>query len=179
MSTHFGAIRQLGYVVRDIQSAMQFWIKVHGVGPFFYFDQPLVKELQYRGSSCDAQNAFAFAQSGPVQIELIAPLDNIPSLYQEFLTQSGEGLQHVAYWAPPTEFEALEAKARALDMPCVWSGYTGEPEGRFAYYDGGGYPGTFIELSSLSPKKKALFDTIARASVDWDGKEAIRKYAPA
>ncbi len=37
MSRIFGAIRQNGYVVRDIEAALDHWIKVIGVGPFFYF----------------------------------------------------------------------------------------------------------------------------------------------
>ena len=37
MSRIFGAIRQNGYVVRDIESAMQHWVEAIGVGPWFHF----------------------------------------------------------------------------------------------------------------------------------------------
>ena len=36
MSVFFGEIRQLGYVVPDIEAAMDYWSRVLGVGPFFY-----------------------------------------------------------------------------------------------------------------------------------------------
>jgi hypothetical protein len=36
MNRIFGAIRQSGYVVRDIEAALRHWTSVLGVGPFFY-----------------------------------------------------------------------------------------------------------------------------------------------
>jgi hypothetical protein len=41
MSRFFGELRQNGYVVRDIQSAMKHWTEVLGVGPFYYVDRAL------------------------------------------------------------------------------------------------------------------------------------------
>ena len=38
MSTKFGNIAQIGYVVRDIDAAMDNWVR-HGVGPWFYVDR--------------------------------------------------------------------------------------------------------------------------------------------
>ena len=34
MSLLFGPLRQMGYVVRDIEGAMRHWIDVCGVGPW-------------------------------------------------------------------------------------------------------------------------------------------------
>lgn len=176
MSRHFGPIRQLGYVVRDIRSAMQYWTDVHGVGPFYLFERAPIQDLRYRGKPCKAEVAIALAQSGPIQVELIALLDNEASLYREFLEQSGEGLQHVAYWSP--EFDRLTNKAEELGMHCVLSGCTGDPDGRFAYFDGGGYPGTCFEISNLSTAKSLLFQTVANAAKDWDGRDPVRRYTP-
>ena len=39
MSRIFGPIRQLGYVVQDIESAMRHWVEVEGVGPWFVLDR--------------------------------------------------------------------------------------------------------------------------------------------
>ena len=36
MSRFLGEIRQAGYVVDDIEAAMDYWSRVLGVGPFFY-----------------------------------------------------------------------------------------------------------------------------------------------
>ncbi len=45
MSKFFGEIRQLGYVVPDIEAAMDYWSKTLGVGPWFYNPQGAHQEL--------------------------------------------------------------------------------------------------------------------------------------
>jgi len=35
----FGAVCQNGYVVRDIRAAMDHWVNVMGVGPWYYIDR--------------------------------------------------------------------------------------------------------------------------------------------
>ena len=49
MSVFFGEIRQLGYVVPDIEAAMDYWSRVLGVGPFFYAPRVPVVNFIYRG----------------------------------------------------------------------------------------------------------------------------------
>jgi hypothetical protein len=38
MSRIFGAVCQNGYIVRDIRAAMDHWVNVMGVGPWYYID---------------------------------------------------------------------------------------------------------------------------------------------
>ena len=45
MSRFFGEIRQAGYVVRDIEAAMDFWSETLGVGPWFYNPRVPIREL--------------------------------------------------------------------------------------------------------------------------------------
>ena len=49
MSRIFGAVRQNGYVVRDIQAAMKHWIEVMGVGPWYYMDRVKTDWFRHRG----------------------------------------------------------------------------------------------------------------------------------
>ena len=49
MSRHFGALRQLGYVVTDIEAAMDYWGRTLGVGPWFYNPRVPIVNYQYRG----------------------------------------------------------------------------------------------------------------------------------
>ncbi|RYH70911.1 MAG: VOC family protein [Alcaligenaceae bacterium] len=167
MSVKFGTVRQLGYVVRNLKAAVDYWTQCIGVGPFFLFATAPVHDLRYKGNPTDAKVTFALAQSGSVQIELIAPLDDHPSVFREHLNAYGEGLHHVAYWT--TDFAALSAEARAAGMEEVQSGYTGDAAGRFAYFAGAAHPGSCIEISALSAPKRKLFDDVARAALSWDG----------
>ena len=78
MSRLFGPIRQMGYVVRDIESAMRHWIDFCGVGPFFYVDRLPLINFQYQGQSGDPHLSIALANSGDVQVELIQQKDDTP-----------------------------------------------------------------------------------------------------
>ena len=49
MSLLFGPLRQMGYVVRDIEGAMRHWIDVCGVGPWFYAERLPLTAFSYRG----------------------------------------------------------------------------------------------------------------------------------
>jgi 4-hydroxyphenylpyruvate dioxygenase-like putative hemolysin len=96
MSRIFGNIAQIGYVVRDIDAAMDNWAK-HGVGPWFYVDRVQTDYFRYRGADSDMQMSVALANSGDVQLELIQPRNDAPSMYKDFLDAGREGMQHIAY----------------------------------------------------------------------------------
>ena len=53
MSRLFGEMRQIGIVVRDIEAAMQHWVEVCGVGPWFYADKLPVTAFTYREETFD------------------------------------------------------------------------------------------------------------------------------
>ena len=53
MSRHFGQIRQAGYVVPDIEAAMDYWSRVLGVGPFFYNPKVPIRNYRYKGEAYD------------------------------------------------------------------------------------------------------------------------------
>ena len=171
MSRLFGEIRQNGYVVRDIHSALKHWTEVLQVGPFFYFERVPVEDFRYRGEPSDLVVSIALANSGPLQIELIQQRNEAPSMYRDFLAAGHEGLQHVAYWTP--DFDAAMARASAEGHSVGQSGCIGE-SGRFVYFETQAHPGTVVELSEISGPKGRFFQHIADAAASWDGSEPVR-----
>ena len=63
---------------------------------------PISSSIAVRPSA--ARFACAVSWSGPLMIELIQPLDELPSPYLDHLRSGREGLQHVCYF--PEDFEA-------------------------------------------------------------------------
>ena len=175
MSRVFGAITQNGYVVRDIQAAMQHWIKVLGVGPWFYAERAPIEDFQYYGTPSAAKVSIALANSGALQIELIQQRNDAPSMYRDFLDAGNEGLQHVAYWTKT--FEADLERSLALGYEIGQQGHVGS-QGRFAYLATEAHPGTVVELSDNSGPKGRMFERIAEAACDWDGGDPIRTVWP-
>jgi hypothetical protein len=173
MSRHFGEIRQLGYVVKDIEAAMAYWSQTLGVGPWFYNPRVPIKNYQYRGESHEPHNSVALANSGFVQVELIQCRNDVPSMYRDFLRAGHTGLQHVAYWTE--DYDADLARLQAQGFKAVMSGEVGE-RGRFIYFDTEYHPGTVIELSEVAGPKGKMFDLIRAASIGWDGSEPVRPF---
>lgn len=177
MSRFFGQIRQAGYVVRDIEAAMDYWSRVLGVGPWFYRERVPIENYRYRGERHAVHNSVALANSGPLQVELIQTRNDAPSMYRDFMRAGHLGLQHVAYWTE--HFDEDLARLEAQGFTVAMSGEVGE-RGRFVYFDQiahpGAHPGTVIELSEVAGPKGKLFRLIREASESWDGREPVRAF---
>ena len=176
MSRIFGAVRQNGYVVRDIRGAMEHWVRVLGVGPWFYIDRVKMDYFRNRGRDSTAEVSIALANSGDLQIELIQQRNDAPSMYKEFIDADREGLQHMSYWT--TEYQALYDRASALGYRVGQEGQIGGELGRFAYFDTELHPGTVVEISDISGNKGRFFEHIRRVAATWDGADPIRDVKP-
>ncbi len=172
MSNVFGAIRQNGYVVRDIRAAMEHWINVLRVGPWFYIDRVETDYFRHRGKDSAVEMSIALANSGDLQIELIQQRNDAPSLYKEFIDSGREGLQHVAYWTQ--DYQSLYDRALALGYRVGHEGCIGGERGRFCYFDTEAHPGTVVEISDISGNKGRFFEYIRKAALDWDGSDPVR-----
>lgn len=173
MSRFLGPIRQLGYVVDDIEAAMAHWHTVMGVGPWYYNPQVPIVNYRFDGQSYSPHNSVALANSGPIQVELIQIRNDVPSMYRDFMQAGHRGLQHVAFWTE--DYDADLARMQAQGFTVKMSGEVGA-NGRFAYFDREYHPGTVIELSEVLGPKGRMFDLIREASIDWDGSEPIRPF---
>ena len=175
MSRLFGALRQMGYVVRDIEAAMHHWVEVCGVGPWFYVDRLPLTAFTYRGARHDDIHvSVALANSGDVQLELIQQRCDTPSMYRDFLADGREGLQHWSSW--PEDYDARHRLALAGGYQVGQEGDS--PRGRFVYFAAEGHPGTVIEMAHLTPARRRIFDQIRAAAVGWDGRDPVRRQWP-
>jgi hypothetical protein len=167
MSRFFGPLRQMGFVVRDIDKAMRHWVEVCGIGPWFVVDKLPLDGFWYRERPYPAN-------SGEVQLELIQQRDDTPSMYRDFLAAGHEGLQHWSSW--PENYHELLDRALANG----WTiGQRGEsPRGPFVYFLNEGHPGTVIEMAALTPTRRRIFDAVRAAAIGWDGRDPIRTEWP-
>ena len=178
MSRFFGEIRQVAYLVPDIEAAMDHWAKVLGVGPWFYNPKIPIVNYMYRGQRYEPHNSVALANAGSLQIELVQTRNEVPSMYRDFQRAGHSGVQHFAYWTET--FDADLARAEAAGFEVCMGGEVGE-NGRFVYFEKPGVadsalPGTVIELSEVLGPKGKLFKMIREASVGWTGTDPVRPF---
>jgi methylmalonyl-CoA/ethylmalonyl-CoA epimerase len=61
-TTLFGPVMQLGFVVPDLEAAIEQWRRRIGLGPFFVLSGVEFAELRYRGQPTGVQMVVALAQ---------------------------------------------------------------------------------------------------------------------
>jgi len=165
MSRFFGPVLQNGYVVDDLDRALDHWINVMGVGPFFVLPHVKMVDPVYRGRPSEVDITVALANSGEFQIELILQNNDAPSIYREWLDEGRTGLHHVGFFVAD-----IEATLAALPK---------QPErvqyGRnFCYIDTVYHPGTMVELIETADRTRGLFGMIRDASIGWQGEDPVR-----
>ena len=166
-----GGIIQTAYVVPDIGEAMNRWVTTMGVGPWFLFERFSGVNPRYRGAPTDAAVAIGMAFAGHMQIELVQPLDDLPTVYKETIDARGHGFHH---WGVAVEdAEAEAARYTAMGFEEAWR--VGVPTGSDVVYmdSKGALPG-FVELIPASPAMEDRFTEFYLASVGWRGENPVR-----
>lgn len=164
-----GAIRQIGFVVSDIDVALETWVKM-GVGPWFVMRELSIKAV-YRGHPCEVVQSIAMANSGALQIELIQQHCDTPSIFTEFVSADGEGFHQIAYWVD--DFDSAVQAAEAAGYPVVWR--NADQEGvSFAYVEPPTGPVAIIEIMELDDNTRAMEALVRGAAEGWDGTDPVR-----
>ncbi len=173
-----GRPAQIAYAVRDIEQAVETWVRVHGAGPFLVLRHIPVHDVVYRGRPATFDHSSAYGQLGDVMIELVLDHTDGPSPVNGLLGADGEGLHHMAYLVDDTA--RTRAALAAMGWPEVFRASTGG--GQFYFHESGpartgGRPATghLIELYEPDEGVRAFYRTVADAARDWDGREPLRE----
>lgn len=166
-----GEIMQLAFVPEDFDAAVAHWTGTMGVGPFHLIEGIHLDGMKYRGQPTDAVFDLALAYWGDIQIELIRPRDDHPSIYRGEYGSTGNGLHHVCILVDDI------AEARRV---CADAGAEVMIEGRFGtseviYVDPGSGPGGLVEILQQAKDGPDLFAIIKAACESWDGTEPLRR----
>lgn len=167
-------IMQMAYVVKDIRQAIDHWVTKLHVGPWFLIDHFTGIDPRYRGGESKADVALAMSFAGHMNIELIAPNNDAPSVYKELIDRRGYGFHH---WGLATRnFERDLAKYRAAGHEAAF--ICGVPSGgHVAYMDTTKELPGFVELIEIGGEAfDAIFSRFYRESIAWDGKDPIRSF---
>lgn len=147
--TPFAKIDQVGVVVRDMDKAIKHYESM-GIGPFKPQKKLVFTKRVIYGKPVvpidKVKNKIMVAQMGPVQIELIQPVEG-ESHWKRFLDTKGEGIQHLGFFCDNIDREEAKIVKRGFNI--IYSS---------RYDDGGGVcyfePGVgdiILELIDLKP----------------------------
>ena len=168
-----GGIMQMAYVVTDIRAAIAEWIERLNVGPWFLLDHFTGVDPVYRGQASRADVAIAMSFAGHMNIELIQPNDDNPSVYKELIDRTGPGFHHWGLASADFKADVRHYEEKGMTLAFRAGVPTG---GEVGYFDTGGALPGFVELIETNPGMERAFSRWYGAALAWDGSDPIRPF---
>lgn len=171
--SEFGRVFQLGFVPHDIPRALDHWINVMGVGPFFFSPHVKNMELLRHGKPIKLDFSVYISFWNDIQIELIEQHCDTPSIYSEWQARGSSGLHHACFLCDDIE---------EVRRSCADKGFAFMQEGRFgaspfAYFQTGGEDIQLCEVLQPESSLQDYFADLQAITSTWDGRDPIRSYA--
>jgi len=142
---------QIGVVVPDLDQATRRLTSLFGIGPFRFIEWPNRPDSKYffRGKEEHIKIRQAFVQLGPLELELIQPLEGERNAYRQFLEERGGGIHHVLF-----EVDDMDKVVRNLspqNVGVLQAGTGIRPGTRWALLDTQTLVGFLLELRQQAP----------------------------
>jgi catechol 2,3-dioxygenase-like lactoylglutathione lyase family enzyme len=137
-------IIQIGILVNDIKKSAERWADFLDIEPPNVFQSEKYKDSNaiYMGSPCKGRIYQVLLEFDNIQLELIQPVDDEPSIWKDCLGSKGEYIHHIAFEAKnmPECIEDLDKKGFSTLQKGDY------PGGRYAYFDSQKNLGIIFEL---------------------------------
>jgi catechol 2,3-dioxygenase-like lactoylglutathione lyase family enzyme len=142
---------QIGIVVPDLDQATRLLTSLFGIGPFRFIEWPNRPESKYyfRGKEERIKIRQAFAQVGPLELELIQPLEGERNAYRQFLNERGGGIHHVLFEVEDMDQVVRNLSPQGIDVLQAGTGI--RPGTRWALLDSQALVGFLLELRQRAP----------------------------
>lgn len=163
-----GPIRQIGYIVEDLDASIRRWIDTAGLGPWTVFRNVSMNGT-YRSQPTTVTMNVGLAYQNDVQIELIQPTNDARSPYRAANGDLILGAHHIAWLTDNLENAVAQAEADGLKTVF----HAENPGTRVAYLEMESEPGVrfeFIESASTAQ----LIEAGIAASRNWDGSNPVQ-----
>jgi hypothetical protein len=133
--------------------------------------------LTFRGNDTTAHLRIALTFLGPIQIEVIAPLDDAVHVWNEPL-QGGAPIPRGGYFHHVLmEVDDYDLARAQLFAAGLTEGLSGDFAGRrLSYVDGRATAGHYIELIEKAGWNETLLDLMREACAGYDGTDPRRDY---
>jgi len=149
-------ITQVGWVVEDIDEAVQTFYKNTGIGPwhFYNYGPDLLTKMRRNGKDTVFDMATAVANAGSLRLEMVQPLKG-DMVYQEHIDRFGYGgIQHFGIAVPDIKKSLEIVRSLGINIAMEGEGYGLDGDGHFAYLDTFDLVGITIELMQRPKRRK-------------------------
>jgi len=165
----FGRIRQVAWIVADLEASVANWQRVSGVGPWTCFMNVAMRG-RLRSEAVTVRMHVALGYQDDMEIELIQPLGDGPSPYRSAAGVPLIGMHHVAWFCDDVAADVARAQARGLH-PCFEAA---NEVTRVAYLEDPREPGLLLEFIEMNAVMRAGFEARLAAARAWTGSAPIQ-----
>jgi hypothetical protein len=161
-------LSQMGYVTRDLEASLDYWIEVAGAGPFYCAEYEPERQI-HRGEATHIRFRLAYGYLGDVHIEVVQQVSGGSSAYTEALDNAGGAipaggvLHHVLMLHDG--YDAIHDGYIAAGAEPCYSAFV-EGVGRFCY----------LELVEDTAVFEAACAKMREAHEGWDGSRPRRDF---
>jgi methylmalonyl-CoA/ethylmalonyl-CoA epimerase len=147
-NSFLGGLLEICVVTRDHRRTMEGLVRL-GIGPWrvHTFGSRTVTGRTYRGAEADWAIKVCFADVGDLALEIMQPLRG-PSIFQEYLDEHGEGIQHIAFDVEKRPWDDRLADFAGRGFPVTQSGRFMDANA-FAFFDTERLTGTTFETYDI------------------------------
>jgi catechol 2,3-dioxygenase-like lactoylglutathione lyase family enzyme len=140
---------QLGMVVRDIDKVVEFYSSTFSIGPW------VTREGDSEAKADDRTYRYktkaAFAQLGPVTLELFQLTEGRSPVHSDFLDKGREGIHHVGFYMSKEEKERIVTDLAEVGVTVAQSAEI-KGRGSNAFLDTEKIGGLFFEMIAATPQ---------------------------
>jgi len=162
----FNDFVQIGVIVPDVDRSIKALSEVFGIGPWRVIDWPPEGRTDirkfYHGEPGDFTARMAFAELGPVELELIQPVAG-QSIWADFLADHGPGIHHIRFNVPEMEPVVEYLAGRGVGVAQMGSGI--RPGTSWANFDTEQLVGFIIEVMKTAPGSSGRTPAIVNGEV--------------
>jgi methylmalonyl-CoA/ethylmalonyl-CoA epimerase len=165
----FGPIRQIAWVVADLEASVQSWLRVSGVGPWTCF-RNVALIGRHRGKATRVRMHVALGYQDGVEIELIEDLGEGSSPYRSADGAALIGMHHVAWFSDDVANDIVRARERGMSL-CFEAA---NEVTRVAYLEDAAEPRLLFEFIEMNAAMRAGLEARLAAARGWDGTQPVQ-----
>ena len=144
------SIDHVGVLVRDLDRAMEHYTNDLGMGPWaiYTLSPDSVRDMTVHGKQQGYVYKLALCNVGPVLYELMESVQG-PNIYEEFLSEHGEGVHHLGYFVEDIDAEISRMGSKGFGLLQSGRGFGTNDDGAYAYFDTERTCGCILEALEL------------------------------
>lgn len=147
-------VGQVGIVVRDLDSALERYTRLWGVGRWslYTYGTHVLTRATFRGRTDPYAMRLALNSESP-QVELIESTQG-PNLYEEWLEAHGEGVHHLGYYVESIAGVIREMEGAGYEAVQTGIGTGLDGDGGYAYFDLRPELGVYVEAIERPSRRR-------------------------